>query len=173
MKHLVSAIFPDVASAHRAADELVDSGLPKDRLSVLTKEEHRDTLAGASAGERNLIDRNAGRGAVAGGAIGAVAGSIVALISLGIPGGFIVAGPIVAALGGAALGAGGASLVGALIGVGIPEKEARTYEQQVHQGRILVCVDAADEAEAYLARHVLERMHPSTPPRVDGEALTP
>ena len=66
--------------------------------------------------------------------------------TLAIPGvgPFIAAGPLMAALGGAAIGATVGGITGALIGLGIPEYEAKRYEGKIRDGRILVSVSAAD-----------------------------
>ena len=55
------------------------------------------------------------------------------LPSLGF-GPLIAAGPIMAALGGTAAGATAGGLVGALVGFGIPESEARVYEERLKEG---------------------------------------
>jgi hypothetical protein len=81
-------------------------------------------------------------GMVAGGVLGWLAG-IGALAIPGI-GPFIAAGPIMAALAGAgALGAFG-GIVGALVGMGIPEYEAKRYEGRVKHGGILLSVHCDD-----------------------------
>jgi hypothetical protein len=69
--------------------------------------------------------------------------------SLAIPGlgPFIAAGPIMAALGGAAAGATAGGLTGALIGLGIPEYEAKQYESKIKGGNILISVHTDDGDE--------------------------
>ena len=84
---------------------------------------------------------------VAGGVLGALAG----LTALTIPavGPLLVAGPLLAALSGAAVGgvvgglAGGS---GALTHIGVPEREAKRVEQKLHQGAILIAVHSNDPA---------------------------
>jgi hypothetical protein len=69
----------------------------------------------------------------------------------------MAAGPIVAALAGA--GAGGAlgGLTGALIGMGIPEYEAKRYEGRVKDGGILLSVHSDSSDETKRAKAILER----------------
>jgi uncharacterized membrane protein len=71
---------------------------------------------------------------------------------LAIPGigPILAAGPIVATLTGAAVGAGAGGLVGALIGLGIPEIEAKQYDSYINDGRILVLVDSDSERKGYV-----------------------
>ena len=62
--------------------------------------------------------------------------------ALAIPGvgPFIAAGPIMAALSGAAIGATAGGLIGKLVGMGIPEFEAKRYETRLREGQVLVSV---------------------------------
>ena len=79
--------------------------------------------------------------------------------ALAIPGlgPVIAAGPIVAALAG--VGAGGAlgGLAGALIGLGIPEYEAKRYEGRVRNGGILLSVHCDDSEWTRRAEEILKR----------------
>src|ERR1700745_1294042 len=81
-------------------------------------------------------------GAATGGATGGVIGLLAGIGALAIPGlgPLIAAGPIMAALSGGAIGAVGGGLTGALIGLGIPEYEAKRYEGKVKEGGILISV---------------------------------
>ncbi|MGB9244201.1 MAG: hypothetical protein WCC03_12675 [Candidatus Acidiferrales bacterium] len=86
----------------------------------------------------------AGSGAVLGGTLGLLAG-IGALAIPGV-GPLIAAGPVMAAL--AAVGVGGAvgGFTGALIGLGIPEYEAKRYEGRLQEAILLsVHCDTSDE----------------------------
>jgi hypothetical protein len=68
--------------------------------------------------------------------------------ALAIPGlgPFIAAGPIMAALSGAAVGAATGGVVGGLIGLGIPEIEAKRYDEKLRKGNYLIAVHT-DESE--------------------------
>lgn len=97
----------------------------------------------------------AGTGAVVGGTLGWLAG----IGALAIPGlgPFIAAGPIMAALSGAAVGGTFGGLTGALIGMGIPELEAKKYEGQLKSGNALISVHADDRDEIDRARDIFQR----------------
>ena len=79
--------------------------------------------------------------------------------SLAIPGigPFIAAGPIMAALGGAALGATAGGLTGALVGMGIPELEAKRYEGKIVGGNILISVHAEDSEDKPRAKEIFQK----------------
>jgi len=73
-----------------------------------------------------------------------VAGWLVGIGALAIPGvgPIIAAGPLAAALGGAAIGAAGGGIIGALTGMGIPEDEAKYYDEEFRRGGIVVTAQA-------------------------------
>lgn len=70
---------------------------------------------------------------------------------------FIAAGPIVAAITGAGVGSAIGGIAGALIGLGVPELEAKRYETEVKKGGLLLSVQCADIRFAESARKVLQR----------------
>jgi hypothetical protein len=89
--------------------------------------------------------------------IGGVLGWLVGIGALAIPGlgPLIAAGPIVAALAG--LGAVGAvgGIAGALIGMGVPEFEAKRYEGRVKSGGILLSVHCDNADWVKRAKNIL------------------
>jgi hypothetical protein len=150
-------------------------GIYRDRLGVenavdtLRQEEFRNTdisvLFPENAGTKDFAhekNTKAPEGATAGATSGAVIGGglgwLAGIGALAIPGlgPLIAAGPIVALLAGA--GAGGAlgGLTGALIGLGIPEYEAKRYEGRVKQGGILLSVHCDDSKWTKRAKEILE-----------------
>ena len=62
-----------------------------------------------------------------------------------------------AALSGAAAGGVVGTLTGALIGMGIPEFEARKYEGKVKSGSSLISVHSDDSDETQRAKDIFER----------------
>jgi hypothetical protein len=77
---------------------------------------------------------------------------------LAIPGlgPFIAAGPIMAALSGGAIGAGVGGLTGALVGLGIPEYEAKRYEGKVKESGILISVHSESNDETNRAKSIFK-----------------
>jgi hypothetical protein len=77
---------------------------------------------------------------------------------LAIPGvgPFVAAGPIAAALSAAAVGGAVGGIAGSLIGLGIPEYEAKRYEGKVKQGGILLSVHADDSDDITRAKEIFE-----------------
>lgn len=101
-------------------------------------------------------------GAVTGGSIGGVLGGAIGWLAgigtLAIPGlgPFIAAGPIMALLGGAAVGATVGGIAGALIGMGMPEFEAKQYEGKIRGGNILISVNAEDSDQVDRVERIFE-----------------
>src|ERR1700739_3292677 len=97
-------------------------------------------------------------GASTGGVVGGTIGLLAGVGALAIPGlgPFIAAGPIMAALGGGAIGAVGGGLTGALVGLGIPEYEAKRYEGKVKQGGILISVHSDSNDETKKAKDIFK-----------------
>jgi len=143
-------VFHSRADAERAVTELKRSGFKADDISLVGKNAEGDVKTEGS---------HAAAGAVTGAAVGAGAAALASLgISFGIIpviGPILAVGPLAAALISAAGGAAAAGLVGALVGLGIPEHEAQYYEGEVKAGRYLVTVHAGsryDEAWSILHR---------------------
>src|SRR5438128_11793015 len=150
-------LYGDRASVEGAVDALRQEGFRNTDISVLFPENQgtKDFAHEKSTKAPEGTATGATSGVVVGGTLGWLAG----IGALAIPGlgPFIAAGPIVAALAGA--GAGGAigGLTGALIGMGIPEYEAKRYEGRVKDGGILLSVHSDDSQWTKKAKEILER----------------
>jgi len=145
MATTILGIFDDPSAARRAMEDLRDSPLELEDVSIIT----RATEHGEAVSDEDHL--SAGQGA----AIGAVWGGLVGLTALLIPGigPFIAGGALFAALTGAATGAIVGGIAGALMDrVGISEEEARQYEQMVQQGKTLIAVKAHDEDASQVRR---------------------
>jgi len=152
----VVAVFDDRDDAQDAISALRDAGFAADDISILARD--RDTAGKLADDTGTEAAAGAATGALAGGLLGGVAGWLVGIGALAIPGigPIIAAGPIAAALGGAALGAATGGIVGALTGAGVPEDEARYYDEEFRRGGIVVTVRARgryDEAQSILREH--------------------
>lgn len=148
------ALFDDRTRAQRAIEELRRVGFSEKEIGITARD-----VSGGGASEGHK-ETHAKEGAIAGVTAGAGVG---ALWGLGILAGVLPAigpaiagGTLAAILSSAAAGAATAGIAGTLIGLGIPEDEARYYDEEFRAGRILVTVDARgrlEEAQAILARN--------------------
>jgi hypothetical protein len=143
MSKAVLCIAASESQAITIVNRLKDAGFRND-ISVLTPDK-----AGTKdfAHEHNTkAPEGAAAGAGTGGLLGGTVGWLAGIGTLAIPGlgPFIAAGPIMAALGGAAIGATVGGIAGTLIGLGIPEYEAKQYEGKIKGGNILISVHTDD-----------------------------
>ena len=148
-------VFSTRREAEQALHALNDSGFGMNQVSVIAQDaEGGQGIAGTEVTEQtgNKADEGASAGAVSGGALGGLTGLLVGLGTLAIPGAgpIMLAGAAATALAttaaGGAIGATTGGLLGGLAGLGIPDKEAKSYHDRVDQGGYLVIVDgSADE----------------------------
>ena len=151
----VVGMFTNRPDAEAAIRELKAAGFGDDRIGVALQDQEDQREV------RDLLEAT-GREAAGGAAKGAVSGSLVGgliglLGSLLIPGvGPIVVGGVLAStLTGAGIGAATGGIIGALVALGVPEADARHFDEGLRSGRMLVTVDAgARTAEALM---VLDR----------------
>jgi hypothetical protein len=157
MERAVICIVDSIGQAEEIVGELRDAGFPSSAVSALLpdKQGTRDF-----AHEQNTkAPEGAATGATAGGLLGGGLGWLVGVGTLAIPGlgPFIAAGPLLAALSGAAVGAAVGGLTGALVGMGIPEYEAKQYEGKIKGGNILISVHTPDADRRRIAKEIFEK----------------
>lgn len=150
--------------ARRIVDHLQASGIRRDEISIVYPD--RKNLAGSRPQEMETgdyatpktakkVEKNtkapegATTGALTGGILGGSLGLLAGIGALAIPGlgPVIAAGPIMAALSGSAVGGSLGLLIGALVGAGIPEYEAKKYETGLKAGNILISVHPSMERD--------------------------
>lgn len=147
-----------IASTMNMANEIVAglkaSGFGDNDISVLLPDKAgtRDFAHEKNTKAPEGATLGAGTGGVVGGALGLLAG--IGLLAIPGVGPFIAAGPIMAALSGMAVGAAVGGVGGALIGMGIPEIEARRYEGKVKDGNILISAHAETSASVSRAKEI-------------------
>lgn len=155
-KKSVICITKSEAQASTIVDNLKSEGFSNNDISALfpDKAGSRDFAHEKGTKAPEGAAAGAGSGALLGGALGWLAG-IGALAIPGV-GPFVAAGPIAAALSGAAIGGAAGGVAGALIGLGIPEYEAKQYEGKVKGGGILISVHTEDADEIKRAKRIFE-----------------
>jgi len=140
----------------RVIDALRMGGFRAEDISVLLPENIGNKEMGTEKATKSP------EGATTGGATGAIAGGVLGWLAgigaLAIPGigPFIAAGPIMAALAGMGAGAVLGGATGALVGIGIPEYEAKRYEGLVRNGGILISVHCDNSESTSRANDLLE-----------------
>jgi hypothetical protein len=154
-RSVVVGVFNDRDDAERAIEALRRRGFTDDQIGFAARD-HRDREGTIRSSEDT---GDAGEGAATGALTGGVVGGVLGAIATGlIPGiGPVLAGGLLAGiLGGAVAGAAAGGLIGALAGMGVPEEDARYYNEEFESGRTLVTVKDQgryDEARSILQEH--------------------
>jgi hypothetical protein len=184
-KMVILGAYPNRSAVDRAVNELASAGfasaeisvlLPGDRgktvvesaknrepkdvankVTDLTFKETKDISSGSSEdveAKNTKVPQGAGAGAGIGAALGGTLGLFAAMTGLVVPGigPLLIAGPLFGAFAGAT--AGGA--VGVLVGLGIPEDEAKLYEERLKKGGILVSVHTQNDEKTKQAKAILQ-----------------
>ena len=156
MKNAVYCIAEGQGQAEMIVDRLKAAAFSNNDISVLfaDKSGTRDF-----AHEQNTkLPEGAATGGAAGMGAGAIMGWLAGIGTLAIPGvgPFIAAGPIMAALGGAALGGAAGGIIGALVGMGIPEYEAKLYDGKIRGGNALISVHTVTSDEEKAAKDIFK-----------------
>jgi hypothetical protein len=152
MKDTVYCIASSEPQANDILLHLQNLGFKSSEVSVLLKAKETKNIS-----MREDAVRDAEKGGLVGGALGAIAG--LTIFTAPILGPLAVAGPIIAALGGAAVGGvvgGLAGGTGALAQIGVPEYASARLEQKIHDGAILIAVHADDAARLDRALRVFK-----------------
>jgi hypothetical protein len=161
MERTIIGVFDNRDHAEMAITDLRTLGINDSDISYVYSSEGKTVTedgGGTKAGS------GAAAGATTGTIIGAIAGLAVANGILPGLGTLFVAGPLAAALGltgavattaaGAATGLAAGGFLGALMGLGVKEDEAKVYEERVKLGGILV---TARTASAEAAREIFSK----------------
>ncbi|MBC7765743.1 MAG: hypothetical protein H7Y41_04580 [Hyphomonadaceae bacterium] len=137
MSQTVVGVFDSYQNAENAARQVKDQGLRTDDISIIAKDDQKNNGDNDDASARNadMTNDNMSGGAVTGGVLGGVAGLLLGMGTIAIPGLGVIAaaGPIAGLLSGAITG----GVVGGLVDLGIPEEESKRYERDVKSGKIL------------------------------------
>ena len=152
MANTVVCLTQDRAQAEQIVTALRDGNFSNTGISVVLPD-----VAPAQAlqpVEDNKSAEGAAIGAGTGTVIGGVLGWLVGIGMLTLPGigPLLAAGPIVAALSGAAVGGTVGGVAGGLTGLGFSDDEVNRYLGRIKEGHALVAVHSDDEAELARAR---------------------
>ncbi|HEX2868614.1 MAG TPA: quinol:electron acceptor oxidoreductase subunit ActD [Ignavibacteriales bacterium] len=153
----VFGIYNTRMAVENAVDSLKNAGFRNTDISVLMQENEGSKDFAMEKGTK--APEGAATGAGTGLVVGGALGWLVGIGALAIPGigPFLAAGPIVTALAGAgAVGALG-GIAGTLVGMGIPEFEAKRYDGRIRKGGILLSIHCDDEDWIRRAKDMLRQ----------------
>lgn len=152
----VVGVFKSESEAERAVGSLRENGFRDQEISIVAKDDgkRRQGNQDGNGAQNNQGGRSRGQaqgmqgdsisdGLASGAAWGGLAGLALGAGALAIPGlgPIVAAGPIAAALTGAATG----GLAGGLIDWGIPEESGRQLQEEVRRGNILALLQCSED----------------------------
>lgn len=155
--YVVLGIFDSRAAVEHAVETLKSDGFRNADISALFPTGASNKEFAHEKGTK--LPEGATTGTASGLVLGGTLGWLIGVGAIAIPGlgPFIAAGPIMSMLAGAGVGSAVGGLTGALIGLGIPEYEAKRYEGQVREGGILLSVHCDNEDWRDRAKEVLKQ----------------
>jgi hypothetical protein len=158
-------IFENKTDAQNAVEELRRAGFRDDQIGVAARSQNiQDEVrkAQTAGSDETHVEEGATIGAMSGAGVGALWGLAVAAGVMPPLGPVIAGGALAAILASAVLGAAAGGLVGVLVGWGIPEDEARLYEEDLRAGHVLVAVRANGRSQEAISilRSCNARMEP-------------
>lgn len=163
----VIGVFSEPDDAEQLIDRLEEKGYNPKEISIVVRQGtkfHKDSGSKGGAVASGTVS-----GAATGGVIGGLAGLLIGIGAIAIPGigAFLIGGPLAVALGltgaaattvsGAATGMLAGGLVGALVSLGLPEEEAREYQERVQAGGVLLAVPVRDDSDARQIKTMFSR----------------
>ena len=153
----VLGIYQNRRALEMAVDELKMAGYRNADISALLPTDESTKEFAHTKGTK--APEGASVGAASGALLGGALGWLIGIGSITIPGigALVAAGPIVGSLAGVGVGGALGGLAGALVGMGVPEYEAKRYEGRVKEGGILLSVHCDNNDWERQAKEILKR----------------
>lgn len=151
----ISKFFHEPETVETIYKDLLSQGCKEEDITLVMTEDTKASYFSDKAnvhvskdpGNRSL--EGGGIGAAIGGSLGGIAAAITAVgTSLAIPPlGIIVSGALAAGLAGMGAGAAAGGLLGTLVGLGIPDEQARIMEEELKKGGVLMGIKVNSEED--------------------------
>ena len=150
---MVTGLFRDRESVERAYRFVAQRGYDIGDVNVVMSDDTRNRYFSDDSRISTELGSKAAEGGELGGPAGGDIGIIIPILSAGavlaLPGlGFVLAGPIAAALAGAGVAGLAVGLIGALADWGMPEARVQQYEASIRDGGILMGVRPRSKQDA-------------------------
>jgi len=157
-------VFENRNEAKSALDDLYRAGFGSEDIGFAIRGD--DAIAGGAITDSELTKDGQGmaKGMVAGGVVGGLIGAAAVLVVPGV-GPLLAMGVLASALGFGAAGVATGGMLGAMVGLGVSEEEARVYEKEFQAGRAIVAAHAPgreQEASRILEKNGAHNIHSET-----------
>ncbi len=170
----LAAVFKEQSQLDDVIQKLLDRHVPKDYISVLGRNFRSETRIAGFITKKDTILGGLRSGAIYGSLFGSLFSLLTGVGVLFVPfvGPVVAAGPVGAALlgaaSGAAIGTTGVGLASALATLGMPEDKATVYQTRLEAGEFLLMVevpaDKAGEFQSLLESAGAEEIQPGDRP---------
>ena len=155
MSKIITGLFESPSDAAVAVHSLEARGISPKDISIIAGDGFDREAFGVDS--HSKMPEGVAIGATGGAAIGAVLAGLTAVGAIASGGiGLLAAGPLVAALTGAGAGAVAGSVLGGLVGLGVPEHEIKHYENAIEKGSVLVGVHYKNSEQKKMAHEVFD-----------------
>jgi hypothetical protein len=156
MQQAILGTVSGMAQTTRVIEALKTAGFTNDDISVLMPDEYGAQELGYEKHSKapEGIAFGAFLGAIIGGVLGYLAG--IGVIAISGLGSLVAAGPALATLSGIAVLGMVGGVIGALIGLGFPEYEAKKYERKIKFGNTLISIHTDNQKEVKVAEEILK-----------------
>lgn len=159
-------VVPDIAHARTALRAAREAGVPDDNLSLIARS---DIELKAIHDRRKDATSDFMPAALRGAVIGGAAGLLAGLATLAFPGlGVTWVGVALMLVGGAAVG----TWASALVGSSVEDPVRRRFEQEIRAGKILLVIDAENDARLPIAEAAVLATGAAVLPYETPSALT-
>lgn len=148
-------VFSNKLDVDTALDELQDSGFPMEKVSVIIKEEGKESLQGKDLNKTpgHPLGKGVKIGSITGASLGLVTGLLagMGILTVMVPGiGLVVVAGTIAeimaiTLAGAGAGAISGGLIGTFTALGIPGDRAKVYSDLLSQGNYLIVIEGKSD----------------------------
>lgn len=160
----VVGVFDDRTDAEQALQALKAADFVPGQIDVAALHTPESQGVDHATTEHRATRVDGTTGILAGGMLGGVAGWLLAVSTVAVPGlgALVAAGALVGALGGAGIGAATGGLLGYLLDHGLNQSEAHYYHERVKHGAALVIVRAEGretEAQAIMQLYGAHDFH--------------
>ncbi|PZP53482.1 MAG: hypothetical protein DI586_10990 [Micavibrio aeruginosavorus] len=154
MSGVITASFDTREAAEKALHKLENAGVTESQVSIIISDDTHGTHF--TVDRESKSDEGIVAGGLAGGLVGAVLASILSAGALAVPAaGIVISGWLVSAAAGMGAGMAAGGVIGGLIGAGIPEDEAKVYEDAVKSGAILMAVRPESDEQSATVKSAL------------------
>jgi hypothetical protein len=153
----IFGIAEDDEHAREIIADLKQVGLLMDQVSIVLMENSQQSDEGGQPMYTNRATTGTAVGGVAGISAGAALGWAATLGAAPVLGPLVAAGPLLAILSGAAIGGTTGSVLGAIVGAGMPQHHTKHYEDMLHAGSVIIAAHPHSNKEEVLAHRIFRK----------------